>query len=429
MNQRAKTTQKIFFGYMFTISCLILISAFYFRDSDMWMGFQKILTTHTGLTIDFFAVGGLSATLLNVSMAGFLSLFVFWISKAEASGLGLMAFFIMLGFSFFGKTVLNSIPIILGTFLYSKLHKLPFRQVAPIALFACSLAPAVTMFAFAERHLTLSSMVRYPLSLLVGLLVGFLIPIISRHTPNMHKGMNIYNVGLSGGLVAWMLYTLYRNLVLAPAGGANESILQSKFSSGLPYEMTLVLAILFFATALWGAFSAQVLHDSYTSYRNLWLRSGHQCDFVKTDGISVTLLNMSMIGIFGTIYYHVVKAPFTGPTIGALLSMVCLSANGVTLRNAWPLIAGYILASWMMPWGLGTQVIAVTVSFSFALSPITGIYGWYWGIIAGFLHASLAPFTSAIHGGLTLYNGGFSAGLVALFLVPILEATKKPERQ
>ncbi len=429
MSQLDRINRKTFFGFMLSVNFIVLLSAFFIaKDSAIGSNLQKIMTTNTTLTTDFFAIGGLSATLLNVSLVGFLSLAVLWFSKSDPSGLGLMAYMIMLGFAFFGKTALNSLPIILGVLLYSRTYKQPFKQYSAVALFACSLAPIVTMIAFSSRHVTLALPIRLAIASLLGAFVGFLVPIISKHTPNMHKGMNIYNVGLSGGLIAWMFFTLYRSLVLSPMGIANESIVQSFLSTGFPKEISFLFSLVFVTALGWSAYAYKQIKEPPGSYRELLRRSGHQSDFVKTDGISATLLNMATIGFAALLYYHLVKAPFTGPTVGALLSMVCLAANGVSLTNAWPTVAGYVLASLLMPWSLGTQVIAVTVSFSLALAPISGVYGWYWGLIAGFLHASLAPFATAIHGGLTLYNGGFSAGLVALFMIPILEAYKQKKQ-
>ncbi len=43
------------------------------------------------------------------------------------------------------------------------------------------------------------------------------------------------------------------------------------------------------------------------------------------------------------------------------------------------------------------------------------------GFAAGFLCASMCTATSALHGGYVLYNGGFTAGITALILLPILE--------
>ena len=426
MTQTDQVNRTSFFGFLLSVNIILLLSALFIsKDVEIGANLQKILTINSGLTTDFFAIGGFSATLLNVSLVGFLSLVVLWFSKSEPSGLGLMAYMIMLGFSFFGKTALNSLPLIFGVWLYSRSQRLPFKQVSAIALFACSLAPIVSMIAFSSRHLALSLPLRLLVAGLLGTFVGFLVPIISKHTPNMHKGMNIYNVGLSGGLIAWMFFTLYRSLILSPMGIANDSIVQSHFSSGYPKEISFVLSLIFLAALGWSFYTYKQRIDVPGGYRQLLQRSGHQCDFVKTDGLAATLLNMASIGFVGLLYYHVVKAPFTGPTVGALLSMVCLAANGVSLANAWPSVTGYVVASLLMPWTLGTQIIAVNVSFSLALSPISGVYGWYWGVLAGFLHAALAPYVTVIHGGLTLYNGGFSAGLVALFLFPILEAYKQ----
>lgn len=429
MSQYEQINRKTFFGFMFSVNSILLLSAFLMAvDSNIGLNLQKILTVNTTLTTDFFAIGGLSATLLNVSLVGFLSLAVLWFSKSEPSGVGLMAYMIMLGFAFFGKTALNSLPILLGVWLYSKTQKHPFKQYSAVALFACSLTPIVTMIAFSSRHGTLALPFRLTIAVLLGTFAGFMVPIISKHTPNIHKGMNIYNVGLSGGLIAWMFFTLYRSLILAPMGIANDSIVQGILSTGFPKEISFLLALIFLTALAWSAYANKHIKEAPGSFRQLLSRSGHQCDFVKTDGISATLLNMATVGFAALLYYHWVKAPFTGPTVGALLSMVCLAANGVSLKNAWPSVAGYFLASLLMPWSLGTQVIAVTVSFSLALSPISGVYGWYWGILAGFLHASLAPYTTAIHGGLTLYNGGFSAGLVALFMIAILETYKQKKQ-
>ena len=52
-------------------------------------------------------------------------------------------------------------------------------------------------------------------------------------------------------------------------------------------------------------------------------------------------------------------------------------------------------------------------------------YGIIPGVIAGGLHLALVMNIGIIHGGINLYNNGFSGGLVAGFLVPIIDAFKK----
>ena len=44
-----------------------------------------------------------------------------------------------------------------------------------------------------------------------------------------------------------------------------------------------------------------------------------------------------------------------------------------------------------------------------------------YGILAGALCAVICTVTAEMHGGFVLYNGGFTAGLTALVLIPILD--------
>lgn len=74
-----------------------------------------------------------------------------------------------------------------------------------------------------------------------------------------------------------------------------------------------------------------------------------------------------------------------------------------------------------IPWTLSTQGYINGVAFATGLCPIVGRYGRRAGVAAGFLCASLCTSTSLLHGGLVLYNGGFTAGITALILIPILE--------
>ena len=46
-------------------------------------------------------------------------------------------------------------------------------------------------------------------------------------------------------------------------------------------------------------------------------------------------------------------------------------------------------------------------------------------MLVGFLHSSMVLNTGILHGGLNLYNNGFSAGILALIIVPVIETFKK----
>ena len=66
--------------------------------------------------------------------------------------------------------------------------------------------------------------------------------------------------------------------------------------------------------------------------------------------------------------------------------------------------------------------------FGTALAPIAGSYGCIAGIVAGFLHVSVVANVFQIHNGLNLYNNGFSCGIVAGIMVPVLETFFKRKK-
>ena len=74
-----------------------------------------------------------------------------------------------------------------------------------------------------------------------------------------------------------------------------------------------------------------------------------------------------------------------------------------------------------LPWTLSTQAYINGLAFATGLCPISGKYGFKYGVIAGMLSATICTVTSSMHGGFVLYNGGFTAGLTALIMIPLLD--------
>ena len=115
--------------------------------------------------------------------------------------------------------------------------------------------------------------------------------------------------------------------------------------------------------------------------------------------------------------------------------MVCFGANGAHPGNVWPIMVGYVAFSYAATLGFGgvfpvnAQAIMVGLCFASGLAPIAGDYGWWAGILAGGMHYLLVTSIPAIHGGFSLYNGGFTALVIAIILVPQLETFCKNREQ
>ena len=70
---------------------------------------------------------------------------------------------------------------------------------------------------------------------------------------------------------------------------------------------------------------------------------------------------------------------------------------------------------------INSQAIVIGLCYANGLSPIADKYGARYGFAAAVLHYCMVTLVPSLHGGFCLYNGGFTAALVCLILVPELE--------
>ena len=103
-------------------------------------------------------------------------------------------------------------------------------------------------------------------------------------------------------------------------------------------------------------------------------------------------------------------------------------------------MAGYVVSSFVFGWispllggdftfKINAQAIMVGLCYANGLSPIADKYGWRYGFIAAVMHYLLVTSVPTLHGGFCLYNGGFTAALICLILVPELEKFFKTKEE
>ena len=126
---------------------------------------------------------------------------------------------------------------------------------------------------------------------------------------------------------------------------------------------------------------------------------------------------MGVCGFVGILFVAMTEQTFNGPVLAGLFTLVGFAANGKNILNTVPILLGILLGKF------GTNVspftLAISGLFGTALAPIAGVFGPLAGIVAGWLHLAVVQNIGLVHGGLNLYNNGFSAGIVAGFLLPI----------
>jgi accessory gene regulator protein AgrB len=134
---------------------------------------------------------------------------------------------------------------------------------------------------------------------------------------------------------------------------------------------------------------------------------------------------MGIMGLSAVLLVTIFGGIINGPVLAAIFTIVGFSAFGKHLKNSAPVVIGVIVAALYLGLDLSSTGIIISILFSTTIAPIAGKHGPIIGFIAGVLHLAVVTNIGIVHGGINLYNNGFSGGLVAGFLIPIVDAFKK----
>ena len=397
---------------------LLVPGLLFWLDATTWPGLMAIWQSPSLLVTDYFTVGGFSAAIANLWLTTGLSAWLLvWIG-AKVNGLVIAGLFTIAGFAVFGKTPLNVLPIWLGISLYSRQHKTAPSSHTAAYLFGTAIGPIASYFWFAAP---IELLPRLVVGLTAGILAGYLIPPISTQTAKLHQGMNLYNVGFSLGIIGTLFTVVLRLL------GWNLSL--STAVTGT-YTNTLALLLLMLFTSM--LLLSWRLGIQKTNLLSLLKDVGVRSDFVTTYGWAATLFNMASLGMFSIAIIYFLGFELHGPMMAGVLTVVGFGAFGKHILNITPLMLGAFLMG-LTPFVDGQAVgPSIAILFVTALAPLSLKYGVVVAVLAGMLHVYLGPLGLFLQGGFALYNNGFVAGFVAIFVVQIvarfLPKTKRKKR-
>ena len=107
-------------------------------------------------------------------------------------------------------------------------------------------------------------------------------------------------------------------------------------------------------------------------------------DFIILDGLPVTLFNMGTLGIAATAYILLTGGTINGATSGGILTIIGFGAFGKHLRNILPIMGGVYLGSLVKTWNVNDPSVQLGALFGTSLAPISGQFGWQYGVLVGF---------------------------------------------
>lgn len=406
------------YGIILSYAIIILISGFFFNSiGEIISGLGKIITSRSVLISDYMVIGNIGATLVNSGLTMIASIIVAKIADVEMDGLVIAAMFTIGGFALFGKNVYNIWPIYIGAYLYALYTKERFKKYAVAAFFGTALGPLVSQISFGIGLPPAQGII---LGIIAGIIAGFIIPSMAAHFPKFHGGFNLYNIGFTAGMTGLLFMSLLR------AYGKDHETLAIALK-GYNFVFTIYLSVMFITMIILG----YILNDkSFSGYGAMLKRTGQApTDFVALDGFGITMVNMGIIGFLAVGYVLLVKGELNGPTIGGVFTVIGFGAFGKHAKNIIPIFIGVYLACILSPIGApNTTGPLLAALFGTTLAPISGKYGWKAGLIAGFVHMTVVTNTAYLHGGMDLYNNGFTGGLVAACLVPIIDGLIRKDK-
>lgn len=392
---------------------MTLIGAMIYGMSESVEGLLQILFSVALLTQDYIEVGGVGGALLNAGLIALINIGILFTLNISFNGLLMAAFFTVFGFSFMGMNALNILPIYLGGFVYSRIRHIPFRQVVLISIFASGLAPIVShgYFGFVDNH-----MAGLLIAIVSGIIIGYFIIPLSQHMLRFHDGFNLYNIGFTSGLVA-IVYTSFLR--------ANK--LDFSFDSFIYKEQnSIIIAMVLVSSLYMLAIGIVSAHDLKGRMKEINARSGRLVsDFTNAMGLGTACFNMGILGLYSMLVVILMGGYFNGPVLAGVYSIIGFGAFGKHVKNITPLMVGAVLAAYVLKLDISSTSVVVPVLFVTTIAPIAGVYGWFWGLVAGFAHIFLVSQFVGFHQGMSLYNNGFTGGIIAGMLVPMIESVRR----
>ena len=372
-------------------------------------GIRTIILMEDALITDYIQIAGMSAAFVNSALVTLISVALLRLCREAPNGFTVVQIGLMAGFALFGKNIANIWPIIAGTFLYAKVMREPFGKYVSVALLSTSLAPVVTYIALDNGFGNLWW------GILVGVLIGFLLPPLSAYTYKIQNGMNLYNMGFACGILAMIIVPVMSSM------GADPKV-ASHWSTGHNGSLGIALSILCL-TLIFSAFffSGRPSWATWAGYRRLLLTTGRApSDYLRMLGAGPTLLNMGINGFIGMSFILFTGGDLNGPTLGGIFAVMGFSAYGKHARNITPIMAGVVIGGVFLHWRINDPAVQLALLFGTTLAPIAGYFGWPFGLLAGFLHSSVVLHAGTPVEGVNLYNNGYSGGLLAIVLFPLL---------
>ena len=398
--------------YLFGLSVMLMILAFVIESpQSLVSGMMTILVSPSQLFTDYMEIASVGSTLLNVAIMLGISIYSYKKLEIPLNGTVIGSLGMLAGFSFFGKNLFNSIPFMIGVWIYTKVTKQNYRNYVIVGLFGSALGPLISFLAFSG---VLSQGWSVLIAYALGIFIGFILPQLSTQFLGFHQGFSLYNVGFTAGIIGMVVLGFMNAFGIE----VETRTLASTQSPLILYQLLIGFCVILIVTSFYLHFKKK---EKYHFKLLLKLSGRLPSDFVEMTNLATVTLNMSIIGFILLGYVLMNGGQLNGPIVGSIIGVMSFGAFGNQVKNTVPVLVGIMIGSYLTGVEPTSTSALIAAIFGTTLAPVSGYYGPLAGMIAGFVHITLVSHVVVMHGGLNLYNNGFAGGFVAAVLVPIFE--------
>ena len=398
--------------YLFGLSAMLMLLAFCIASpQSLFRGMITILISPSQLFTDYTQIASVGSTLLNVAIMLVINIYSYKKLEIPVNGTVIGSLGMLAGFSFFGKNLFNSIPFMLGVWIYAKVTKQNYRNYVIVGLFGSSLGPLVSFLAFGG---VLPNGVSILIAYTLGIFIGFILPQLATQFLGFHQGFSLYNVGFTAGIIGMVVLGFMNAFEIE----VETKTLANTDSPLILYALLIGLCIILIATSIY----LHIKKKEKYHFKMLLKLSGRlPSDFVEMTNLATVTLNVSIMGFILLGYVLINGGQLNGPIVGSIIGAMSFGAFGNQVENTVPVLVGIMIGCYLTGVDVASTSALVAAIFGTTLAPVSGYYGSIAGVIAGVVHITLVSHVVVMHGGLNLYNNGFAGGFVAAVLVPIFE--------
>lgn len=402
-----KKLSKIRYRDLYVFSFLMMVYGLSLDSpTNIYQGLLKIVSSPSILISDYMQIGGIGASFINAGFMLFISLVFAEKSGAALTGSLIAGMFALTGFSFFGKNLINSLPLMIGVYLYTKLKKLSISNFMHVMCFVTGISPLVSLLIFGLGFSIIKGLL---LGFLAGIIIGFIIIPVSTSFVKFHDGYSLYNIGFTLGIIGIIFAGILRMFDI------EMPVINIVYDGNDKFAFAFIL-IFCASFIIYGL----IKNQGFNGYKQLMSHSGKLItDYTIEANKYLVMVNMGINGLLAILFVKMSNGVINGPIMGGIFNVMGFSAFGKHPRNILPIMIGVYLTSLINKYEPSSTTAILTALFSTTLAPIAGEFGFIPGIFAGFVHKAVATNTSFIHGGINLYNNGLAGGIVAAVLLPL----------